>query len=153
VKFRIRAVDSKGAEQTVAVDAADENAALKTAKANGLFPTSIEPVVSSPTASVPPRAPPVAAETGGHSDPVRRSIYEYKMVQVPPNIAVQQKHHKGSEAAAYLEKVVNKYARDGWEFHRVDSIGVDVLAGCLGVFVGQSKGVETYYVITFRRPA
>lgn len=35
-------------------------------------------------------------------------MYEYKMIQIPPNIAVQMKAHKGNEAAAYLENVTSK---------------------------------------------
>jgi len=80
-------------------------------------------------------------------------MYQYKMVQVPPNIEVQAKQHKGNEAAAYLEGVVNTHARDGWEFYRVDAIGVNVRPGCLGVLLGQKEAFSTYYVITLRKSA
>jgi hypothetical protein len=78
-------------------------------------------------------------------------MYEYKMVQIPPNIAVDMKKHKGNEAAAYLESVVNKYAQQGWEFYRVDSIGVALQAGCFGSLRGQKEDNNQYYVITFRK--
>lgn len=78
-------------------------------------------------------------------------MYEYKMIQIPPNIAVQMKAHKGNEAAAYLENVVNKYASDGWEFQRVDSIGVQVQPGCLDALKGNKATNSSYYVITFRK--
>jgi hypothetical protein len=76
----------------------------------------------------------------------------YKMVQIPPAISVQAKVHTGNEAAAYLESVVNELAAQGWEFLRVDAIGVQVQPGCLMSLLGQRTTETTYYVITFRRP-
>ena len=77
-------------------------------------------------------------------------MYQYKMVQVPPNIEVLAKE-SGSEAAVYLEDVVNSQAAEGWEFHRVDEIGVLVKAGCLMRLIGREDEYRTYYVISFRR--
>lgn len=79
--------------------------------------------------------------------------YTYKMVQIPPNIEVQAKKHRGSEAAHYLESVVNKHAEDGWEFQRIDSIGVKTTAGCLASLFGHKETFSNYHVITFRRQA
>lgn len=73
------------------------------------------------------------------------------MVQIPPNIAVQMKAHKGNEAAAYLETVVNKYANAGGDFQRVDSIGVQVQPGCFDALRGKKAVDSSYYVITFRK--
>lgn len=78
-------------------------------------------------------------------------MYEYKMVQIPPNISVQMKKHKGNEAAAYLEGVVNEYAAKGWEFYRTDSIGVALQPGCGGILQGKKEEKSLYYVITFRK--
>lgn len=74
-------------------------------------------------------------------------MYEYKMIQIPPAIKVGTED-KGNEAAAYLSQVVNKSTVEGWEFQRVDSIGVEVTPGC---FNGNKNLHTTYYVITFRR--
>ncbi len=74
------------------------------------------------------------------------------MVQVPPNVEVQAKQHKGNEAAAYLETVVNQYAKQGWEFYRVDTIGVSVQPGCFDALFGKKASLNNYYVISFRRP-
>lgn len=74
-------------------------------------------------------------------------MYEYKMIQIPPAINVGQKD-KGNEAATYLSNVVNEFAVEGWEFQRVDSIGVNVTPGCSS---GKNETFHTYYVITFRR--
>lgn len=79
-------------------------------------------------------------------------MFEYKMMQIPPNVAVQAKAHKGNEAAAYLEGVVNKFAAEGWEFYRVDAIGVQVQPGCFDALFGKKAEDSQYYVITFRKP-
>ena len=78
-------------------------------------------------------------------------MYTYKMVQVPPNVSVTAKAHRGNEAAAYLQEVVNSHAGDGWEFQRVDSIGVNVEPGCLAGLFGQKAERSLFYVITFRK--
>lgn len=78
-------------------------------------------------------------------------MYEYKMVQIPPNVAVEVKKHIGNEAAVYLESVVNKYASQGWEFHRIDTIGVALQPGCFGALSGKKTENNQYYVISFRK--
>ena len=77
--------------------------------------------------------------------------YRYKMIQVPPTVAVKSRGERGSEAAAYLAKVVNEQAKLGWDFFRVDSLGVQTQAGCLGAFAGAQASTSIYYVITFRQ--
>jgi len=79
--------------------------------------------------------------------------YEYRMVQIPPNVAVDAAKHKGNEAAAYLQEVVNTHAKDGWEFYRIDRIGVVTKPGCLDGLVGKKDELNHYYVISFRREA
>ena len=78
-------------------------------------------------------------------------MYEYKMIQIPPNVAVEMKRHKGNEAAAYMEQVVNEYAQQGWEFYRVDPVGVSLSPGCLASLFGQKEQQVQYHVITFRK--
>lgn len=79
-------------------------------------------------------------------------MYRYKMVQVPPNIEVKASLHKGNEAAAYLETIANQFAEEGWEFYRIDTIGVAVKAGCFDALAGKKDSLSNYYVITFRQP-
>lgn len=80
-------------------------------------------------------------------------MYQYQMVQVPPNIQIQAKEQRGNEAATYLQNVVNSHSKEGWEFYRVDPIGVSVQPGCLASLLGQKEQITTYYVITFRKPS
>jgi hypothetical protein len=79
-------------------------------------------------------------------------LYEYKMIQMPPTIAVQAKAAHGQEAAAYLENVVNEWASRGWEFFRVDTLGVITAPGCLAGLLGAKANLIEYFVVTMRRP-
>lgn len=86
--------------------------------------------------------------------------YQYRMVQTPRSISVTGAE-EGNEAARYLESLVNGQVQEGWEFFRVDSIGVEVRPGCLaGLLHTLTQGIlgsgithDTYYVVTFRREA
>ncbi len=77
--------------------------------------------------------------------------YEYKMIQVPPNIVVKEKEHKGNEAAYYLQSLVNEQAVEGWEFYRINTVGVVISAGCLATLFGARETLREYYVVTFRK--
>jgi hypothetical protein len=63
--------------------------------------------------------------------------YVYRMVQLPQNIAATPGQE--GEVAAYLESTVNAHAKQGWEFYRVDTIGMPA-----------RSGRPEYYVVTFR---
>jgi hypothetical protein len=78
-------------------------------------------------------------------------MYEYKMVQVPPTIQLQTRDHVGNEAALYLQSIANEQAAQGWEFFRVDEVGVRNNPGCLASLFGQKAITTTYYVVTFRK--
>ena len=77
--------------------------------------------------------------------------YQYKMVQVPQVIEVKSKEYHGGEAAAYLEQIVNRHAKQGWEFYRVDTIGELIEPGCFASLFGKKAEVFQYYVVTFRK--
>lgn len=77
--------------------------------------------------------------------------YEYRMIQVPPTIVVKEKEYRGQEAAYYLQSIVNEQAAQGWEFYRVDTIGVASKPGCLAGLFGVKEALREYYVVTFRR--
>lgn len=77
--------------------------------------------------------------------------YEYKMIQIPRTIVVKEKEHQGNEAAYYLETLANTMAAQGWEFYRVDTIGVITKPGCLASLLGAKEKLVQYYVVTFKR--
>lgn len=77
--------------------------------------------------------------------------YEYKMIQIPPTIEIKQKNQKGNEAAHYLESIANEMATKGWEFQRIDTVGVSVAPGCIAGLFGARHADQSFYVITFRK--
>jgi len=79
--------------------------------------------------------------------------YTYRMVQVPPSIVVQENAHQGNEAAAYLQTIVNEESKAGWEFYRVDQVGVETQPGCIDGLLGHKAEYKSYYVVTFRKGA
>ena len=74
------------------------------------------------------------------------------MVQIPPRIVVSTKQatEKGV-AADYLESTVSQWSKLGWEFYRVDTIGVVEQPGCLASLLGGKSARYDYYVVTFRK--
>ena len=82
---------------------------------------------------------------------------QYKMIQIPPNIKVSSKKLLGSApktnevASKYLEHVVNQEAQEGWEFQRIDTIGVASSPGCIWGIFGAEESMHYYYVITFKK--
>jgi hypothetical protein len=78
-------------------------------------------------------------------------VYQYRMVQVPPTIVVKDKSQQGSAAANYLQSIANQLAGEGWEFYRVDTVGIADKPGCLASLLGAQQTVVQYYVITFRK--
>ncbi len=77
--------------------------------------------------------------------------YEYRMIQIPPSISVPAKEWRGQEAAFYLQSIANEQTAQGWEFYRVDRVGVVVQPGCLAALFGARQSLIEYFVVTFRR--
>lgn len=96
-----------------------------------------------------------ALMVASHIEPKRASHaqFVYKMVQIPPSIEVGQGVSVDQMAASYLERIVNAQARQGWDFYRIDSIGIRVPPGCLAALFGERAAKFEYYVVTFRRRA
>lgn len=111
-----------------------------------------------------PRAPASPADKQPDGEAVAAAEWgprgtRYKMIQIPPNVAVtargmfERAPSTQEVAAKYLEAVVNREAADGWDFMRIDQIGVSSSPGCLAGLFGAKESVELYYVITFKRAA
>ncbi len=79
--------------------------------------------------------------------------YEYNMVQLARDISVSAGKEQGNEAATYLHSIVEGQSEHGWEFYRVDAIGVVSKPGCLGSLFGAKETIISYYVATFRKQA
>ena len=50
-----------------------------------------------------------------------------------------------------MHSIVNEWARNGWEFQRVDTIGITSSPGCIAGLFGAKQTIIQYYVVTFRR--
>lgn len=77
--------------------------------------------------------------------------YEYKMIQIPPTIEVKEKEYLGQEAAVYLQHIINEQADKGWDFYRVDTVGIITRPGCLSALFASQATPRKYYVVTFRK--
>ena len=81
----------------------------------------------------------------------RNILYEYYMVQIPSNFAAQQNTTSGHEIASYVQDWANRLSAEGWEFYRIDTMGMTEVPGCLaGLFGGQASHTQ-YSIMTFRR--
>lgn len=127
MRFRVAGVESKtGREIEIDIEADSQKAAFEIAKrTHAVFPKSVS--------------------TRG------ASRWVYKMVQVPPTIEVSDGTSTSGIAAEYLQLVVNEYSEKGWEFYRVDEVGVQVNPGCLGAMLGAAAQQHIYFVVTFRQ--
>jgi len=150
MKFEISGVDGQGKDRTVIVTALDEKVALSKAKSAGISAYSVTKIQEERPEQNPP---PLPLEQTAESDEHFSGPYIYKMVQIPPSISVKEGVRTGQLAAYYLQDVVNRYAREGWEFYRVDEIGIHVQPGCLASLLGSGPSRQSCYVITFRKPA
>lgn len=78
-------------------------------------------------------------------------IYQYKMVQIPTTFVVRDANGDNTLASDQLEKLANGYAKQGWEFFRIDTVNILVKPGCLAGLLGQRVQTEPYCIITFRK--
>jgi|CXWL01.1.fsa_nt_gi hypothetical protein len=80
-------------------------------------------------------------------------MFEYFMVQIPPNISVKFGATQGA-AAEYLWNVVGQHAVQGWEFYSIETIGIteNPGCGCFGALIGIRPTQSVVYVIVFRKP-
>jgi hypothetical protein len=79
-------------------------------------------------------------------------LYKYLMIQIPPNIRVSSGEAEHA-AADYLQELVDFHASRGWEFYRMETIGIEEAhgCGCLGSILGMRSRFQDTYVAVFRR--
>jgi hypothetical protein len=51
-----------------------------------------------------------------------------------------------------LQGVINHYVQQGYEFYRIDKVGVQVTPGCMASLFGASVSSITFDQVIFRRP-
>ncbi len=74
--------------------------------------------------------------------------YEYSMVPFP---ATDKEIGGTTKISTHLEALANQRSAQGWEFYRVDQIGVLVPPGCLASLFRKSTEYAYSFVVTFRR--
>lgn len=77
--------------------------------------------------------------------------YEYKMVPVPLELPKRGSKTEEEVIAAYLESVVNRWAAEGWEFYRVDTVNSYSKVSFLGKANWRNEFRPIHDIITFRR--
>lgn len=55
--------------------------------------------------------------------------------------------------SAQLESVINQYSSQGWEFHTLNDVNIEVTPGCISGLFGAKAAYVLYDQVIFRRPA
>ncbi len=76
--------------------------------------------------------------------------YHYK---VAPFMGVVESGQKASDVANQLEHIINQHAAQGWEFHQLNEVSIEVKPGCLGKLLGRESDYTRYDQLIFRKPA
>jgi hypothetical protein len=77
--------------------------------------------------------------------------YDYYMIQLPSNIALDARRVQGNELAMFVQDWANRLSNEGWEFYRIDNMNVIEQPGCLSSLFGASQQFIPYSIMTFRR--
>jgi hypothetical protein len=76
--------------------------------------------------------------------------YEYRMVQVPRDLAVKMGKAEGV-AARYMQETIDANTGNGWEYYRMDNLTITENPGCLAALFGQKEVYHSVGVLCFRR--
>ena|ERR1044072_4385615 len=98
-----------------------------------------------------PSQQPLASLSGTGSLSRGQQPYEYQMVQIPSNFSMSANQMQGNEIASYVQEWANRLAASGWEFYRIDTMGVTASPGCLAGLFGAQQTYTQYSIMTFRR--
>jgi hypothetical protein len=88
----------------------------------------------------------------GGADLLRSATgYDYRVV--PLSITTESVGSEAHVAAERVGRVVAQMAAEGWDFYRIDAVGVEVRPGCLGAILGQTSAERSCSLAIFRRPS
>ncbi len=74
--------------------------------------------------------------------------YTYRVL---PFMGVLKSGGSSREVSAQLESLINQQASDGWEFHQLSSVNIEVKPGCIGGLLGRDSDYVRYDQAVFRR--
>ncbi len=78
------------------------------------------------------------------------SNYIYNVV---PFIGKIKNNESATEVSKQLQVIINNHAGNGWEFHQLSEVNIEVAPGCLGGLFGAKETYEKFDQIIFRKPA
>lgn len=118
-----------------------------------LVPSSVPGTLDSAHA-----APPDITMPGSTSHawpmPTIRCKYLYRVV---PFIGTMRSglfsRDSAETVSAQLQSLVERYADQGWEFHSMAKVDIQVTPGCLGPILGQHSSYISFDQVIFRREA
>jgi hypothetical protein len=73
---------------------------------------------------------------------------EYRVV---PFIGAINSRGSAKDASQQLQKVIAEHAVDGWEFHSLGNINIEVKPGCLASFLGASSDYIRFDQVVFQK--
>ena len=74
--------------------------------------------------------------------------YQYRAV---PFIGRIKGSGSADQVSAQLQNIIDVHARDGWEFHSLGNVNIEVRPGCLGAIVGAKVSYIRYDQLVFQR--
>lgn len=75
---------------------------------------------------------------------------EYKVV---PFIGRLQSGQNAEEVSNQLQAVIDQHSKQGWEFHTLNDVNIEVRPGCLAGLFGAKASYIQFDQIIFRRDA
>lgn len=78
------------------------------------------------------------------------STYAYKAAAFR---GVMKSGENAGHVASQLENLINEHAAQGWEFHQLGSVNIEVKPGCIGGLLGRESDYVRYDQAIFRRSA
>lgn len=55
------------------------------------------------------------------------------------------------QVSAQLQAVINQHANQGWEFHTLNDVNIEVTPGCLSALFGAKNAYVSYDQVIFRK--
>ena len=79
-------------------------------------------------------------------------MYQYKVIPFIGSIKGEKVTPDNAKNVSNdLEKVINEYARQGWEFYEIDKVDIATSPGCMTAFLGGKSSVITFDQLIFRK--
>ena len=78
--------------------------------------------------------------------------YGYRVVPFIGQVKTDKFTGEGARAvAAQLQSLIEREAKDGWEFYSIEKVSIEVQPGCLGQFLGRKVAYIDFDQVVFRK--